>query len=51
MSRIKEHLYNLQEEEDLLWESYLDFCEEHKETFQQLPKNIQDLVEDRGKEI
>ena len=51
MSYIKNFLYELQEEEQELWESYLDFCEEHKETFQQLPKNIQDLMEDQGEEL
>jgi len=43
-SIIKQYLYDIQEEG--LWESYLDYCQENKETFNQLPKNIKDLVED-----
>ena len=44
MGRMKEFLLQQQEEEQELWESYLEFCEDNKELFSQLPKNIQDLI-------
>ena len=45
MSLIKNELLRQQEEEQELWETYLEFLSENKELFQQLPKNIMDLVE------
>ena len=45
MSLIKNELLRQQEEEQELWQSYLEFVAENKELFQQLPKNIMDLVE------
>tara|TARA_R110002050_G_C8809065_1_gene503495 strand:+ start:278 stop:442 length:165 start_codon:yes stop_codon:yes gene_type:complete len=44
MSLIKQHLYQLEEEEQELWNSYLEWVGENKELFQQLPKNIKDLL-------
>ncbi len=44
MGRMKELLLQKQEEEQELWISYLEFCNENKELFSQLPKNIQDLL-------
>jgi hypothetical protein len=35
MSRIKEHLYHIQEEQ---YEEYLEYSEKNKELYEQLPK-------------
>ena len=47
MSLIKNELLRRQEEEQELWESYLEWVmePENQHLFQQLPKNIQELVE------
>ena len=44
MSLIKNELLRQQEEEQEMWESYLEWAEENKELFQQLPKNIRDII-------
>lgn len=36
MSNIKRHLLEVEQEEQELWESYLDWCEENRELFSQL---------------
>ena len=45
MSLIKDELLQRQEEEQDLWETYLLWVEDNRDLFQQLPKNIQDIVE------
>tara|TARA_R110002012_G_scaffold195665_1_gene363910 strand:+ start:282 stop:569 length:288 start_codon:yes stop_codon:yes gene_type:complete len=45
MSFIKDELLQRQEEEQDLWETYLLWVEDNRDLFQQLPKNIQDIVE------
>ena len=45
MACVKEKLLRQQEEEQELWLSYLEFAAENRELFEQLPKNIRDLVE------
>lgn len=46
MSNIKNFLHEREEEEQELWISYLEFCEENKELLSKLPKNIKDLLEE-----
>ena len=40
MSLIKDELLRRQEEEQELWLEFMEFCEENKELFQKLPKEI-----------
>ncbi len=47
MSLIKNYLLEEEREFDSLMESYLDWVEENKDLFNQLPKNIQDLIVER----
>ncbi len=41
MSLIKQHLLKLQEEEQELWQSYLEYMEETKDIWNQLPLPLQ----------
>ena len=42
MGFIKDELLRRQEEEQELWLEFMEFCEENKELFQQLPKEIKE---------
>ena len=44
MSLIKEELLLRQEEEQELWESYLEWLEDNEDIWHLLPKNIRDEV-------
>ena len=48
MSNIKNFLHQRDEEEQEMWMSYLEWCQDNKDLFQQLPKNIKDLLEEGG---
>ena len=45
MGRMKEYLLVIQREEEEMWESYMEWVMNNQDTFQQLPKNIQDMVD------
>ncbi len=46
MSNIKHYLHQLEEEEQAVWMSYLEWLEENEEVFKPLTKNINDKMEE-----
>lgn len=45
---MKQYLLDIQQENDTLWESYLEWVTENKDVFSKLPKNIQDEIIEGG---